>query len=39
MNDALPQDLYEEPLNPDLVVDTEKLTVQGSVNSILAFIQ
>jgi hypothetical protein len=31
-----PQDLYEEPLQPDLVVDTEKLTAQESVNSILA---
>jgi adenylylsulfate kinase len=34
-----PQDLYEEPLQPDLVVDTEKLTAQESVNSILASIQ
>jgi adenylyl-sulfate kinase len=31
-----PQDLYEEPLHPDLVVDTEKLTVRETVDSILA---
>ena len=31
-----PQDLYEEPLQADLVVDTERLTVQESVDSILA---
>jgi adenylyl-sulfate kinase len=30
-----PQDLYEEPLKPDLVVDTENLTVDESVNAIL----
>ena len=30
-----PQDLYEEPLNPDLSVDTERLTVDESVNMIL----
>jgi adenylyl-sulfate kinase len=29
-----PQDLYEEPLNPDLIVDTEKLTVAQSVEVI-----
>jgi adenylyl-sulfate kinase len=29
-----PQDLYEEPLEPDLVVDTEKLTVAESVEVI-----
>jgi adenylyl-sulfate kinase len=29
-----PQDLYEEPLNPDLVVDTEKLTVAEEVEVI-----
>jgi adenylylsulfate kinase len=34
-----PQDLYEEPLQPDLIVDTEKLTVQESVNSIMATLQ
>lgn len=30
-----PQDLYEEPLAPDLVVDTEKLNVEQSVKLIL----
>ena len=30
-----PQDLYEEPLEPDLVVDTERLTVEQSVKSIV----
>jgi len=30
-----PQDLYEEPLEPDLVVDTEKLSVEQSVDLIL----
>jgi adenylyl-sulfate kinase len=30
-----PQDTYEEPLNPDQVVDTESYTVDESVNSIL----
>jgi adenylyl-sulfate kinase len=29
-----PQDLYEEPLEPDLVVDTEKLSVADSVEAI-----
>jgi len=29
-----PQDLYEEPLNPGLVVDTERLTVAESVHEI-----
>jgi len=28
-----PQDLYEEPLNPDLTVDTEELTVAESVDA------
>ena len=31
-----PQDLYEEPLQPDLVVDTEKLNLRESVDTILA---
>ena len=31
-----PQDLYEEPLQPDLVVDTERLNLRESVDSILA---
>lgn len=31
-----PQDLYEEPLQPDLVVDTEKLDLRESVDTILA---
>jgi len=31
-----PQDLYEEPLQPDLVVDTEKLNLHESVDTILA---
>jgi len=31
-----PQDLYEDPLNPDLVVDTEKLTLTESVEIILS---
>lgn len=30
-----PQDLYEEPSNPDLLVDTEEFTVNESVNMIL----
>jgi adenylyl-sulfate kinase len=30
-----PQDLYEEPLEPDIVVDTEKLAVTESVNEII----
>jgi adenylyl-sulfate kinase len=29
-----PQDLYEEPTNPDLLLDTEKLTVSECVDSI-----
>lgn len=31
-----PQDLYEEPLQPDLVVDTERLNLRESVETILA---
>jgi adenylyl-sulfate kinase len=31
-----PQDLYEEPLQPDLVVDTETLNLRESVDTILA---
>ena len=31
-----PQDLYEEPLQPDLVVDTERLNLRESVDTILA---
>jgi adenylylsulfate kinase len=31
-----PQDLYEEPLNPDLVVDTEKFNLSDSANLILS---
>lgn len=34
-----PQDLYEEPLNPDLVVDTEKPTVAESVHAINSKLQ
>jgi len=30
-----PQDVYEEPLQPELVVDTERLTVEQSVRSIV----
>lgn len=30
-----PQDLYEEPLRPDLLVDTEKLNLDESVDAIL----
>lgn len=30
-----PQDVYEEPLNPEVVVDTEHLTVSASVETIL----
>jgi len=30
-----PQDVYEEPLTPDLVVETDKQTVEESVNLIL----
>jgi adenylylsulfate kinase len=29
-----PQDLYEEPLHPDLVVDTEKLNLEECVDTI-----
>jgi adenylylsulfate kinase len=29
-----PQDLYEEPLSPDLTVDMEKLTVAESVDAV-----
>ncbi len=29
------QDIYEEPLNPELIVDTEKLTVDESIKMIL----
>ena len=31
-----PQDLYEEPLNPDLVVDTEALTVTEGADLIMS---
>ena len=31
-----PQDLYEDPLQPDLVVDTERLNLRESVDTILA---
>ena len=31
-----PQDLYEEPVQPDLVVDTERLNLRESVDTILA---
>lgn len=31
-----PQDAYEEPLNPDLVVDTEALTVSESADLIMS---
>ena len=34
-----PQDLYEEPLNPDLLVDTEKLTVSESADLIISKLQ
>jgi len=34
-----PQDLYEEPLNPDLTVDTEKQNLQQCVDSILTKLQ
>jgi adenylyl-sulfate kinase len=34
-----PQDLYEEPLNPDLVLDTEKLSLAQSVNTLLSKLQ
>jgi len=30
-----PQDVYEEPLTPDLIVETDKQTVEESVNLIL----
>jgi len=30
-----PQDLYEEPLAPDLVIDTENLTLEQSVDQIM----
>src|SRR5208283_1287577 len=30
-----PQDVYEEPLSPDLVVETDKLTIEESVNIII----
>jgi adenylylsulfate kinase len=31
-----PQDIYEEPLKPDLIVDTEQLAVQESVSLIMS---
>lgn len=31
-----PQDTYEEPLTPDLVIDTEQLTVSESADSIMS---
>jgi len=31
-----PQDTYEEPLNPDLIVDTEQLTVTQSADLIIS---
>jgi len=34
-----PQDLYEEPLTPDLVVDTEKLTLDDEVKVIMRKLQ
>lgn len=34
-----PQDLYEEPLGPELVIDTERLTVDESVCSILSMLE
>ena len=34
-----PQDLYEEPTEPDLVIDTEKLTLQQSVDPILSMLR
>jgi len=33
------QDPYEEPLNPELVIDTEKETLDESVNKLLSCIQ
>src|SRR5208337_3997583 len=30
-----PQDIYEEPLAPDLVVETDKLTIEETVNMII----
>jgi adenylylsulfate kinase len=34
-----PQDVYEEPLKPDLIVDTEKLTLLESVEAIHSKLQ
>jgi len=34
-----PQDLYEEPLTPDLILDTEKLNVEQCVDQILNKLQ
>jgi len=34
-----PQDLYEEPLNPDFTVDTEELTIAQSVDAIKSKLQ
>ncbi len=33
------QDPYEEPLNPDIVIDTDKLTIEESVNKILSYLK
>jgi len=33
------QDPYEEPLNPDIVIDTDRLTVEESVNKILSYLK
>ncbi len=30
------QDTYEEPLNPDIVIDTDKLSIEESVNTIIS---
>ncbi len=34
-----PQDLYEEPTRPELTIDTEKLTVQESVESVVTTLE
>lgn len=33
------QDPYEEPLDPEIVIDTDKETLEDSVNKILSYIQ
>lgn len=33
------QDTYEEPLNPDIIIDTDKLTIEESVNKLFSYLK